>query len=468
MGDDDYDEERRRQGYTVDEALSTMGFGNFQGFALCFGGTGWFADAMEISLLSFIGPALKSEWLISPNEESFLSSAIFGGMFIGACESSEMKLILTQWRMGIQCVTMITSGAGLLSAFSPDYKSLVILRFFVGFGAVGGHVFHSWFLEFIPRSNRGAWMLVISGFWVIGELLEASLAWAHCHPKIRYLFMKGRTNEAIRVLEKVAIINRKELPTGNLVSDQQRIRIDEENVTSEETHLLSSNEKNTTSIQTCLKSLLGLFSPDLLTTTLLLLLLSFAYTFAYYGLQLMISALSSGQSDCHTLNSIFSENVPKDSLYIDVFITYIAELPGLVLAAILVDRLGRKLSIEILTMMAVILILPMLSHQSGTVTIALLVGARTFHSAAFSTLAIYAKEVYPTSIRGSGSGLVTAFGKIGGVICPLVAVGLVRGCHQTLAVIMFGIIILISGIGVIFFRFEMKGRALSDFTSDTK
>lgn len=77
----------------------------------------------------------------------------------------------------MQLVSLGMFGSGLLSAFSPDYKTLATLRFFMGFGAAGGHVFLSWFLEFLPTSNRGTWMLVMTCSWIFGEMLEASLAW---------------------------------------------------------------------------------------------------------------------------------------------------------------------------------------------------------------------------------------------------------------------------------------------------
>ncbi|KAL0308355.1 UNVERIFIED_CONTAM: Organic cation/carnitine transporter 7 [Sesamum radiatum] len=689
-------------GYTVDEALSSLGFGTFQGAALVFAGIGWFADAMEVTLLSFIGPALESEWSVSPTEESFLSTAIFGGMIVG---SYFFGFIADAYgrRMGIRGVAIVTFAAGLLSAFSPDYKSLVVLRFLVGFGAAGGHVYSSWFLEFIPTFNRGVWMLIMSFSWVIGELLETSLAWlimprwgwrwllaltsvpslamlllsSFAPETPRYLFMKGRTNEAVSVLERVALMNRKELPTGSLVSDHRRTKPDEENVPSEETpllsseskkrdvkrylgslpelfssdllgitiliwimffscifayygiqlmistlssgqsdcrslsippenaqndslyinvliaclagghvyaawflefipssnrgawmlvmmcswilgelleaslawiimprwgwrwllalssvpsftvlllstfvpesprylftkgrsdeairvlekialvnrkelhsgslvsdhqkkqpdevnfpseetHLISSSESKTRSFEKCLGSVSELLSPDLLGTTLLAWIMFFAYTFAYYGIQLMVSALSSRHSDCDS-SSILPNNVQNDNLYINVFITCLAEIPGLLLAMVLVERFGRKLCMEILTILTVIVILPLLSHQNGTVTTALLVSGRMFLSAAFNTLCVYTEEVYPTSVRASGYGLATAVGRIGGMICPLVAVGLVRGCHQTLAVIFFGIVILISGIAVLFFPFETKGRGLTDVVSN--
>ncbi|KAL2250970.1 organic cation/carnitine transporter 7 isoform X1 [Sesamum indicum] len=485
-----FEMEDQGNGYTVDEALSSVGFGTFQVLSLVFAGIGWCSDAMEVTLLSFIGPALESEWSLSPTEESLLSTAVFGGMLVG---SYFLGFIADAYgrRTGIRGVAIITFAAGLVSAFSPDYKSLVILRFFVGFGAAGGHVYAAWFLEFIPSSNRGAWMLVVMCSWIFGELLEASLAWiimprwgwrwllalssipsftvlllSTFTPETpRYLCTKGRTDEAIRVLEKIALVNGKELPSGSLVSDHQKVQPEEVNFPSEETYLISSSASKTSSFGKCFGSLSELLSPDLLGTTLLAWIMFFAYTFAYYGIQLMVSALSSGRSDCHS-SSILPNNVQNDSLYINVFITCLAEIPGLLLAMVLVERFGRKLCMEILTMLTVIVILPLLAHQNGTVTTALLVSGRMFLSAAFNTLCVYTEEVYPTSVRASGYGLATAVGRIGGMICPLVAVGLVRGCHQTLAVIFFGIVILISGIAVLFFPFETKGRGLTDVVSN--
>ncbi|PIN12685.1 Synaptic vesicle transporter SV2 (major facilitator superfamily) [Handroanthus impetiginosus] len=473
----------------VDEALSSVGFGPFQGVALAFAGSGSFSDAMEISLLSFIGPALKSEWSISPTQESLLSTTVFAGMLIGAYFWGFMSDAYGR-RMGIRGVGIIMYGAGFLSAFSPDYKSLVVLRFLLGFGAAGGHIFSSWFLEFVPRSNRGSWMFVLSAFWMIGELLEASIAWiivprlgwrwllaissipsllvlllSNIAPESpRYLFMKGRSNEALRVLEKIALINGKHLHTSILVSNRPRLQLpEEENFLSQETPLLSSIENETTTFRGWLKSLCQLLSSDLLRTTLLVWILSFIYTFSYYGLQLMISTLSSRPSGCPSLG-IFSKN---DSLYVNVLITGLAEIPGVVVSIVLVDRLGRKLCMVMPTILAVVTILPLLFHQTGFVTIALLISSRAFTAAAYSTYYVYVKEVYPTSVRASGVGLAISVGRIGGMVCPLVAVGLVRGYHQTLAVILFGILILISGICASFLPFETKGRGLKDIVGDT-
>lgn len=71
----------------------------------------------------------------------------------------------------------ITAVAGLLSAFSPNYTALLINRGITGIGLGGMQTFTSWVLEFVPMPNRGAWMIVFSGFWTVGTILEAALAW---------------------------------------------------------------------------------------------------------------------------------------------------------------------------------------------------------------------------------------------------------------------------------------------------
>ncbi|GJM84439.1 hypothetical protein PR202_ga00107 [Eleusine coracana subsp. coracana] len=62
-----------------------MGFGKFQALVLVYAGTGWLADAMELMLLSFLGPLVRQQWDVSPQHESMLSSVVFAGMLIGAC-----------------------------------------------------------------------------------------------------------------------------------------------------------------------------------------------------------------------------------------------------------------------------------------------------------------------------------------------------------------------------------------------
>ncbi|XP_073154863.1 organic cation/carnitine transporter 7-like [Henckelia pumila] len=472
--------------FTLDEALATIGFGRYQYLLLAYGGLGWIAEAMEMMILSFIGSSVQSEWNLSPTEKSLISTIVFAGMLVGA---SFWGIVSDSFgrKKGILGVATITAVGGLLSAFSPNYISLIIFRCIAGIGLGGMHIFTSWFLEFVPTPNRGAWMIVLSSFWTVGTIFEAALAWI-VSPSLgwrwlvalssvlafivllfygfvpespRFLFMKGRIVEARSILESAALLNGISLGTGMLISDQRH----DHDTASENTHLLSpKREKNYCNSSS--SSLSVLFSMKLIRTNLLLWFLYFGNTFSYYGIILLTSELSSGESKCAdiTLHSVKDQN---SSLYIDVFLTSLAELPGLILSAFVVDRLGRKLSMALMFVLGAILLLPLLSRQNEILATTLLFGARTFISATFTVACIYAPEVYPTNIRSTGVGIATAIGRIGGMVCPLVAVGLVNGCHQAAAVVLFVIAILLSGLSVLLSPFETNGRNLSDNLGNT-
>ncbi|XP_059636650.1 organic cation/carnitine transporter 7-like isoform X2 [Cornus florida] len=447
--------------YTVDEALIDLGFGKFQ------------------------GPAVKSQWGLSSTQESLITIVVFAGMLIGAYSWGIISDSYGR-RKGLLSIALVTSGAGFFSAFSPNYISLVIIRWLVGIGLGGGPVYSTWFLEFVPVPNRGKWMVIFSTFWTVGTILEASLAWI-VMPRLgwrwllalssvpsflallfysltpespRYLCMKGRTTDAHSVLKKVEILNQTRLPPGLLVSDRM-IELAEEVAPSEDSQLLSSTRNKSMVSETGFSSLLMLFSSELITTTLLLWVVFFGNAFLYYGVILLTSELSSGQNK-FSLSTVRSNYSEDDGLYLDVFVTSLAELPGIVLSAVIVDRIGRRLSMGIMFMLGCIFLLPLVLQQHEILTTALLFGARMCFMGTFTVAYIYAPEIYPTSVRTTGLGVASAVGRIGGMICPLVAVGLVTGYHQTAAIILFEVVIVISGLCVLRLPLETKGRGLTD------
>ncbi|KAL3567183.1 hypothetical protein D5086_032598 [Populus alba] len=330
--------------YTLDEALACLGFGKFQGLVLAYAGLGWFAEAMELMLLSFVGPTVKSQWGLSSGQESLLSTVVFAGMLVGAYSWGLVSDNCGR-RKGFLGIGVLTSGAGLLSTFSPNYESLVIIRCLVGLGLGGSTVLCSWFLEFVPAPHRGKWMVVFSTFWTLGAISEASLAWLVMQrlswrwllafsslPSIalllfygivpespRYLCMKGRINDAHKILQKMALLNQSELPPGMLVPDST-VGQEEESAPSKHTPLLSSTRKVIVDFKSVFSSFFMLFSSTLIQTTLLLWVLLFGNVFSYYGIILLTSELSSQQGKCGS-TILSSENLQNDSLYINVFVT---------------------------------------------------------------------------------------------------------------------------------------------------
>lgn len=480
--------------YTLDEALNSLGFGKFQLLVLSYAGTGQVCEAMEMMLLSFVGPAVQSAWNLSSRQESLITSIVFAGMLVGAYSAGVVSDKYGR-RRGFLITAMITSGAGFLSAISPNYTVLIILRGLVGAGLGGGPVLASWFLEFIPAAYRGRWMVVFSGFWTLGTVLEALLAWvvmprlgwrwllalsalpstvlllfySYTPESPRYLCLNGRTAEAVVILEKIARANKTKLPPGVLVSAHE-VELQEKDTESEDAKLLSPTEELETGRADSTKGgvslVLMLLSPELIRSTLLLWIVFFANAFSYYGLVLLTTELNSKHNNC-TSTELQSQKTQEIN-YLDVLVTSLAECPGLFIAAAIVDRYGRKMSMATLFFLCSIFLLPLIFHQPQSLTTALLFGARICITGTFTIVYIYAPELYPTSVRSTGVGVASSVGRFGGMLCPLVAVGLIHGCHQTIAILLFESVVIIACFAVLSFPLETKGRDLNDTVRSTE
>ncbi|CAL4943307.1 unnamed protein product [Urochloa decumbens] len=478
--------------YTTDDALTIMGFGKSQALVLAYAGMGWVAEAMEVMLLSFLGPVVREEWNVSPQDESLLSSVVFAGMLIGAFTWGFISDRYGR-RTVLLLSTLLTSGLGFLSALSPNYLCLLALRFFVGIGVGSGHVFASWFLEFVPAGNRGTWMVIFSFFWTTGTVLEASLAWVvlsalswrwllalsalpcfillpffRITPESpRYLCAQNRMSDATAVLERMANANQAALPQGVLTyhGETKTDYITHTTPDPEDEQLIPIREKEHT-VEDAICSKYGviaafrkLLSHNLLRSTLLLWFVFYASSFAYYGIALLTSQLSDVNRSCSS-DLIFELQQKDGNLYKDTFITSLAEAPGLILSALLVDWFGRKATMCCLMFACCAFLGPILFHQNELFTTTLLFGARACGMGGTTVLCLYAPEVYPTSIRSTGVGNAVAIGKIGGVVCPLVAVGMLRSCHQMAAVLVFELVLFLAGVACILFPMETKGREM--------
>ena len=108
--------------WTVDQAIDGAGFGRFQLVMLFFTGLAWMGDAMEMMLLSFLGPSVRCEWGVNPAQEGRLTSVVFVGMLFGA-PTWGLVADARGRRVAFFCTTLLTFLAGLLSAVSPTLST---------------------------------------------------------------------------------------------------------------------------------------------------------------------------------------------------------------------------------------------------------------------------------------------------------------------------------------------------------
>ncbi len=65
--------------FGIGEAIDAIGFGRFQLLVSLFAGFAYMADAMEMMILSILGPALVCQWNITDYNEASLTTVVFLG-----------------------------------------------------------------------------------------------------------------------------------------------------------------------------------------------------------------------------------------------------------------------------------------------------------------------------------------------------------------------------------------------------
>jgi hypothetical protein len=200
------------------------------------------------------------------------------------------------------------------------------------------------------------------------------------------------------------------------------------------TDSLDDKRKANKGIKGALDIFLQLFSPELKLTTILVWTFFFANAFTYYGLVLFTTQLPVKSND--QLSSTEAECMPDGrpgtavSSYKAVLITSLAELPGLVVACLTVERYGRKASLGSLLLGTGLFVAPLWKPLSEGLTTTLMFGARSCIMGAFSILWAYAPELYPTKLRSTGLGFSNSAGRIGGFLCPFVAIEMMKNGHR--------------------------------------
>ena len=65
--------------YSVGAAIDSLGWGRFQVMMSMIAGFAYMADAMEMMILSILGPALHCQWNISEYEQASMTTVVFLG-----------------------------------------------------------------------------------------------------------------------------------------------------------------------------------------------------------------------------------------------------------------------------------------------------------------------------------------------------------------------------------------------------
>jgi putative MFS transporter len=110
--------------------------GIFQYRILIASGLCFAAEAMEVSLLSFLSIILQDEWGLTDDETAFITSILFAGALVGTLFLGPLA---DKWgrRPVFILAASIIALFGIATSLAQNYKMILAIMFVIGFG-VGG------------------------------------------------------------------------------------------------------------------------------------------------------------------------------------------------------------------------------------------------------------------------------------------------------------------------------------------
>ncbi|OKA33004.1 MFS transporter [Bacillus cereus] len=382
-------------------------------------GLGWLFDAMDVGMLSFVMVALQKDWGLSTQEMGWIGSVNSIGMAVGALVFGILSDKIGRKSVFIITLLLFSIGSGL-TALTTTLAMFLVLRFLIGMG-LGGElpVASTLVSESVEAHERGKIVVLLESFWAGGWLIAALIS---------YFVIPKYGWEVAMVLSAVpalyALYLRWNLP------DSPRFQ---------------KVEKRPSVIG----NIKSVWSGEYRRATIMLWILWFSVVFSYYGMFLWLPSVM----------VLKGFSLIKSFQY--VLIMTLAQLPGYFTAAWFIERLGRKF--VLVTYLIGTACSAYLFGVAESLTVLIVAGMLLsfFNLGAWGALYAYTPEQYPTVIRGTGAGMAAAFGRIGGILGPLL-VGYLVASQASLSLIftIFCGSILIGVVAVIVLGQETRQREL--------
>lgn len=410
-------------------------------------GIGWALDAMDVGLISFIMAALAVHWDLSKTQTSWLASVGFIGMALGATFGG---LLADKFgRRHIFTITLLVYGLATgASALATGLTILLILRFIVGLG-LGAElpVASTLVAEFSPRAIRGRMVVLLEAFWAVGWIAAAVIGTfvvGSNENGWRWALMLGMIPAAYSLYVRLA------LPESVRYLEKQGRHSEAEAIVQEfEAHVPA--EKLPPVVPTPVEPAgdASIFSRGIRQRTFALWTIWFCVNLAYYGAFIWIPSLL--VADGFTLVKSFTFTL----------IITLAQLPGYAAAAWLIEVWGRRITLAVFLLGSACA--AGLYGFSSTETMIIISGCLLsfFNLGAWGALYAIGPELYPTALRGTGTGSAAGFGRIASIIAPLIVPPIVSTAGTHWLFVLFAVAFGVAASAAMALP-ENKGKALQN------
>jgi putative MFS transporter len=423
-------------------------------------GVGWALDAMDVGLISFIIAALTAQWGITKGEAGWIASVGFIGMAIGASVGGLLADRLG--RRHVFALTLLVYGIATgASALVGGLVTLLVLRFFVGLG-LGAElpVASTYVGEFAPRRIRGRLIVILEAFWAVGWTASALIGyfvipasdagwrWAFligALPAVYAIVVRLRLPESPRWLatrgklaEADLIVAEFEASAG--LAPLPAKAADDADEAASVTAVVGSSAGT---------RIAALFSRELRLRTASLWIVWACVNFAYYGAFIWIPSI------------LYADGFDLVKSFGFTLIITLAQLPGYAAAAWLIEVWGRRVTLSVFLAGSAVSAFGFGSVSSAGWIIGFGMALSFFNLGAWGALYAVTPEIYPTSLRGTGSGSAATIGRVAAIVAPLMVPVLLGAGGSTLTFAVFGVFFAVAMVAA-WGLADLKGVALDD------
>lgn len=394
------------------ERLDRLPFTRAHGRLLVGSGVGWALDAMDVGLISFVMLALAKQWQLDATTLSWIASIGFVGMAIGASVGGLLADRIG--RRQVFALTLLVYGIATgASALATSVAMLIVLRFVVGLG-LGAElpVASTLVSEYSPRAIRGRMVVALESFWAVGWILAALIGylvvpaspdgwrWALAVgivPTLYAVVIRYGLPESVRFLEA----------RGRHVEAEAAVRRFESSAGIEAPADTAVDEPSGRVTPVGAVGAGALWNREYRRRTAALWAVWFMVNLSYYGAFIWLPTLISAQG----------YSLVKSMEY--TLLITLAQLPGYALAAWLIEVWGRRATLATFLLGSAVSAGAFGFAHGPTYLVVVGMCLSFFNLGAWGALYAVSPEIYPTAIRGTGTGAAAAFGRIASIIAPL-------------------------------------------------
>ena len=420
----------------------------------------WILASVGLGTTTFTLTNIATEFNFDATTKGMVATVVYLGMFLGATCSGYLGDKFGRKRMLI-AATILWASTSFLIGITYNVTLFWILRFIMGFGMAAHYpMTQSMLAELFPAKSRGRCICLLEGGYplacivagIYGWLLQMFFPWRAVYivqglgglcifiiiflipESARWYEMRGNLDKAKEIISNY--------------ETRVRARIGRELPEIPDPVIDVADKSNKSKFAQLFET------RDQARKTLTMWILWFCVLFGHYGLNTWVSDLLVSKGF----------DVVKSNGF--VILMYLPAIPGYLIATWLVEIVGRKKMIFSYLILAAIF--SYMYGASSSMTQIIIFGGllQMFNFGIWSLIYTYASEVFPTRIRGIGTGTTSSAGRLASLIAPTLFGAMMQaGLDAIYIFILASVIFVIGAVSTLMFGTETKGRSVEEIVA---